>query len=223
MQQDGMLVFHPSCNDMFIKNYCESKFVWNGSDIGEISSFVNRIPALKSKKIFYLFPAQQYISLEPYTVLNHYIECIKPIFGIRQIPFNICTYKSRKYIMYVSYPEYETIYSLMKKKPHEITDEERKIYLFHWILGVRGKYMRVRTTSGYFYFSRASYGSVNLKRNDISKSAVRLLFGTLDVVRRNFNDYINEDNIYKLRCLLETHNYNWFYDINSRIYLFVYN
>lgn len=219
-----MLIFHTSCNNMFIKTQCGFMIRWNGEFIGEIKDFANKIPALKGKRLFLLYPANQYISLEPYTFINHYVECIKVILGMNSLPFNTCTYKNKQYIVYDSYPEYDTIYCLSKKNSNDINDEERKIYLFHWLLGLRGKFMCRRTTDGYIYYSRSGYGNFNPKRNDISKAAIKKLFGGIngyDEIKRVLLLFLTRDRIYNLRCFLETHNYEWFYNINQRINLFI--
>lgn len=222
--QEGMLIFHTSCNNMFIKNQCGFMIIWNGEFIGEIKDYANKIPALQRKKLFLIYPANQYISLEPYTFINHYVECIKVILGMNCLPFNTCTYKGKQYIMYESYPEYDTIYSFSQKNSALITDEERKIYLFHWILGLRGKYMYRRTSNGYYYYSRSSYGNFNPKRNEISKAAIKKIFGGVngfDEIRRVLMLFLTKERMYNLRCFLEKHNYEWFYAINQRVNLFI--
>lgn len=215
----GILIFQPIINNTFIKNYCSGYLTWNGGYIDEIKNYVNKIPAKLNKKLFLISPANQFITLEPYTFINHYIECIKVIFGLNCIPYNICLYKGIQYIMYSSQPEFEFTYSLLTKNG-PISDCEKRNYLFHWILGVRGKFMCLKNGDQYIYYSRANYGNINSKRNNLSKNAIKRIFGNVDEIRRILHSFIDEEKIYNLRCLLEVKNYEWFYSINTRIYLY---
>lgn len=218
--EEFTLVFQHDFSMKFVTNHYSNSFSFDGSFVGEIKDFINKIPAIKSKRLFYVYPANFYITLEKYSVENHYIEYIKKFFNISTIPYNLCTYKGKMYIMYISYPQYEMTYRLLGKNAYDITEEERKIYLFHWLLGVRGKYMKVKSKTGYLYYSRANYGKINKKRSEITKTAITKLFYGFDNIVNTMINLYNDNGYDKLRDLLQNQNYWWFYDIDVKLHLY---
>jgi hypothetical protein len=209
--KEELLIFSPIHNEIFVKNYHSTKIAWNdGSHIGDIDKIVNPIPAKKGKKIFYLYPSNQYVILEKYNIITHYVEIIKSIYNLYSIPFNICTYKKKEYICYKYVPFCQFNQKLNKKI---ITNDERIIHIFHWIIGMKGKISKIVTTSGDIYISKGSY----IETNVFSKLQMKRCFSDFKFFNDTLSIFKDEKKLYKVRNLLEDKNYSWFYDINKRL------
>jgi hypothetical protein len=141
--KDIALIFDPKYQLRFIQNFTHQHILFTGDFYGDITNFANKLPALKGKKLFYFYPTNQYVILQKYSTNIHIIEMIKRIYSIPMIPYNLCVYKKKYYIMYQYIPFVECEYSPNRKKNCNIQDMERIIYLLYWMLGIKGKVSKV--------------------------------------------------------------------------------
>lgn len=223
-QKDGVLIFDPNHSVFFAKNTVDRYFQWTGDYIGDATNVVNRIPALKGKPLFYLHPTQQYVILQKYDTKTHIIEKIKQIYGMNMIPYNICTYKKRQYFMYRYIPYTQKEYSPNRKKINFITDDERKVFTLHWILGVKGKYLQIsyenqdmNSQITTFTISKGKYSDINYEKNDFSSAAIHRYFHNLDHFKSFITEFKNEDDLEKIQCLFSQENYWWYQEIEKRL------
>lgn len=225
---DRIMIFHPSENGRFIRNFCECPFNWTGENIGDVTGYLNSIPALKGNKLFFMHPANQYVILQKYDVLTHLVELMKRIFGMNLVPYNICVYKNKPHIMYLYIPFNEMEYSMVRKKKEDITDEERKIFFFHWMLGVKGKIIKVYVHNSkqgydgsYIIASNRKYSSINYDANKLSDAAARKFYGNYQTM---FNTAAFFNDSEKLGIIREYMNYEndwWYQEIERRIKQYV--
>lgn len=222
--QDRIMIFHPSENGRFVRNFCEHPFQWTGENIGDVTSFLNPIPAIKGNKLFFMNPANQYVILQKYDTLTHIIELIKRIYGMYMIPYNICIYKNKPHIMYSYTPFNEVEYSINRKKKEDITDDERKIFFFHWMLGIKGKTIKVYNydpNSGYngtyIIMSNRKYSSIDYEKNKMSNAAAKRFFGNYHILYNNASFFNDESKLSLIRELMNDTNYWWFQEIERRI------
>lgn len=222
--QDRIMIFHPSENGRFVRNFCERPFQWTGENIGDVTSFLNQIPAIKGNKLFFMNPANQYVILQKYDTLTHLIELIKRIYGMYMIPYNICIYKNKLHMMYSYTPFNEIEYSINKKKKEDITEDERKIFFFHWMLGVKGKTIKVYNydinlgyNGTYIIMSNRKYSSIDYDKNKMSDSAAKKFFGNYHILYNTALFFNDETKLGIIRELMNTDNYWWFQEIERRI------
>lgn len=220
MTQDRIMIFSPSENNRFIKRQSNTGFQWTGEFVGEVDSLINQIPAMKGTKLFQLYPVNQYVILQRYDTRTHIIELIKRIYGMNIIPYNLCKYKKKDYIMYLYVPFNEIHYSLYGKKKDEVSDNERIVFFFHWILGVKGKAVQVYingTGSNSIVISTGKYSTVDYASTQLTQGSINKFFGTYHVFQNmatRFNDTTKLDQI---RALMTNVNYWWFDAIQDRI------
>ena len=222
--QDRIMIFHPSENIRFIHNFQEYPFNWTGDNIGDVTDYLNPIPALKGNKLFYMYHANQYVILQKYDVLTHLVELMKRIFGMNLVPYNLCIYKNKSHIMYLYIPFNEIEYSMIKKKKEDITDEERRIFFFHWMLGIKGKIIKVYVNNSlngsdgsYIIASNRKYTCINYEVNKLSDSAAKKFFGNYHTM---FNTAAFFNDSEKLGTIREYMNYEndwWYQEIERRI------
>lgn len=222
MIQDRVMIFDPIVNSRFIKNFSESTFQWTGDDIGDITNMLNSIPAIKGVKLFHLYPANQYVILKKYEPRLHMIELMKRFFGLNLIPYNLCTYRKKQYIMYLYVPFHEVEYNIRCKKKDEITDDERKIYFFHSILGIKGKMVKIYTTSTDgtiqpIILSNGNYSTIDYKKNEMTSFAMSKFFGNYHVLYNISLFFKDQEKVDGVRSLMTTENYWWFQEIEKRI------
>lgn len=220
MVEDRVMIFHPNENLRFISNQSNIGFQWTGEFLGEIDHLVNQIPAMKGTKLFQLYPANQYVILTKYDTKTHIIELIKRIYGLYIIPYNLCIYKKKQYIMYLYIPFNEIQYSLHKKKKDEVSDDERIIFFFHWMLGVKGRAIQIYINGGgsnSIIISSGKYSSVNYQNTQLSQGAINKFFGTY----HNFQDMAAKFNVVEkldqIRALMNDSNFWWFEEFQNRI------
>lgn len=217
---DRVMIFHPNENGRFINFNSGINFTWNGEHIGEISPFISKIPAVKGNNLFYVNGINQYVILKIYNPRTHIIEMIKRVYELPMIPYNICTYKGRTYIVYSYKPFNEIEYSLWRKKKEDITDAERIIFFFHWILGVKGKIVRayLNGTSGdSVVMSNGSYSEIDYNKNEISQAKIMKYFGDYKVFQNVGSFFYDDLKIDRIRDIVSQQNYWWFQEIESRI------
>jgi hypothetical protein len=193
------------------------------TNLGDIKKYVIKQKTDKRMRL-YLFK-NQYIIMYQYKPLIHYVELIKNIVGINCINISFCNLVSKLQIAYESFPYYDYSYSnteLLKKT--NINDEERNIYIFHWILGIRGKIMIRLTKDGYFYYSSPPYNCLNLEIKQFTKNVLNKLFSGLsqyDEIKRIISSLFNLDKLEKIYYLLVDKNFEWYTVIKKRINLFI--
>lgn len=211
------MILKPHENIRLVKNFCEKHIQWSGEYIGDITNLVNQIPALKGNKLFYMYPINQYVILKKYEIVDHLIELIKYIFEMNIIPYNFCKYKKKTYIMYLYEPFKEFEINYAKTKKTEITDDHRKIYFLHWILGVKGKTLKIYSDEHFTFFSTSKYSKINYERNDMTKSAINKFFSNYQNLYQTSLFFKNQEKIDKIRNLMSADNYWWFQEIEKRI------
>ena len=221
--QDRMMIFNQNENIRFVKNKNENEFSWSGEYIGDITNLVNQIPAIKGNKLFFLYPADQYIIIKKYEPIVHIIEIIKRIYDFKIIPYNICTYKKKKYIMYLYVPFHEIEYTLNKKKQNEITEDERRIYFLYWILGIKGKILKIfihdpsNQYNNQIIVSNGKYSSIDYEKNKMTKGCMNKMFKNYQELYNTSLFFKNNEKIDLIRSLMSNENYWWFQEIEKRI------
>lgn len=216
MQSDRRLIFHPCENGRFITNIQEECFRWTGEYIGDVTSSLNQLPAMKSAKLYIISPANQYVVLEKYDVKTHIINLIKRIYGMFTIPYNLCLYKKKQYIMYQYIPFVEIEYTAFRKKQEDINDDERRIIFLHWILGVKGKMLRI--VGGYnISLSHSKYSEIDYIKSNISSHTMDKFFGDYHSWYNTSLFFKDTDKINAIRNLMNESNYWWFQEIEKRI------
>lgn len=220
--QDRCLIFHPSENGRFITNFNQNAFQWTGEFIGDVTNNLNELPALRGTKLFFIFPACQYVILEKYDTKTHLIHLIKRIYEMNIIPYNLCIYKKKQYFMYQYAPFNEMNYTAFKKNKSEITDDERKIFFLHWILGVKGKTLAVTSYDSnlgnkILIISHGKYSGIDYERNKPSTAAMDKFFGEYYILHSISAFFKNEEKIESIRLLMSNNNYWWFQEIEKRI------
>lgn len=222
--QDRVMIFNPSENGRFIRNFNDFPFNWTGENIGDVTECLNQIPALKGNKLFYMYQTKQYVILQKYDTLTHLVEIMKRIFGLKIVPYNICIYKKKPYIMYSYIPFNEVNYNMHKLKKEQITDEERKIFFFHWMLGIKGKVIKVYTTNkennydgSYIVISNRKYSSINYETNKLSNAAAKKFFGSYQNLYNTALFFNDEEKLGLIRLYMNYENDWWFQEIERRL------
>uniref|UniRef100_A0A6C0BEE0 Uncharacterized protein n=1 Tax=viral metagenome TaxID=1070528 RepID=A0A6C0BEE0_9ZZZZ len=219
MNQKGeLLIFDPNFSVLFVKNSSTKVFEWNGEFIGDITALINKIPAMKGRNLFYFYPMNQYFILQKYDPTTHIIEMIKRIYGFHMIPYNTCIYRKKSYFMYQYVPFNELEYSPYKKKSVDIIDDERKIYILHWLLGVKGKFSRIMiSNSEHIFISKGKYTSINYEKNDVSSASLKRFFVDYTHLYNIVSTFREDIKIDKMRSLFTLENYWWFQEIEKRM------
>lgn len=222
--KDRLMIFHPSENGRFIRNFQEFPFSWSGDNIGDVTNYLNPIPALKGNKLFFMNYANQYVVLQKYDVLTHLIEIMKRIFEMNLVPYNICIYKNKPHIMYLYVPFNEMEYSIGKKKKEDIVDDERRIFFFHWMLGVKGKTIKVYVHNNlngydgsYIIISNRKYSCVNYETNKLSDSAAKKFFGDYQTMFNTASFFNSSEKLGSIREYMNYENDWWYQEIERRI------
>ena len=216
-KKDGVLIFDPTYSVLFVKNNTNRIFEWTGEFIGDITNFTNKIPAMKGKNLFFFHPSNQYVILEKYETSTHIIEMIKRIYEFNMIPYNICLYRKKYYFMYQYIPFTEYEYSPNKKKKVDINDQERKIYILHWLLGVKGKVSRITINDCYITISKGKYTKINYIKNDVSNASLQRYFIDYHHLYNIVSLFKDDLKLDKMRSLFSLENYWWFQEIEKRM------
>lgn len=214
------MIFHPCENARFITNNVNVTFNWTGEFVGDITDYVNQLPAIKGKKLFVLYPSNQYIILESYNTTTHIIELIKRVYGMYSIPYNFCIYKKKQYIMYMYTPFVEIEYSALRKKKDEISEDERRIIFLHSILGVKGKTIKIVDPNDHnncIITSNCKYSSIDYERNKLSSTCMDKFFGNYHQLYNTSLFFKDNSKIDYIRSLMSNENYWWFQEIEKRI------
>lgn len=226
--QDRIMIFHPSENGRFIRNFYSTPFNWTGENIGDVTQYLNPIPAIKGNKLFLMTPVNQYVILQKYDVMTHLIEIMKRIFGLYGVPYNICIYKNKPQIMYMYTPFNEMEYSMVKKKKEDITDEERKIFFFHWMLGIKGKIIKIYPydpilgyNGNYIIASNRKYSSINYEANRLSDASASKFFGNYHVMYNTAVFFNSPEKLGLIRQYMNDQNDWWYQEIERRIKQYV--
>lgn len=220
MAQDRIMIFCPSENTRFIKRQTDTVFQWTGEFVGEVDCVINQIPAMKGTKLFQLYPVNQYVILQQYDTRTHIIELIKRIYGMNIIPYNLCIYKKKKHIMYLYVPFNEIQYSLHKKKKDEVSESERIVFFFHWMLGVKGKAVQVYingTGSNSIVISCGKYSTIDYNKTQLSQGSISKFFGTYHGFQNMASKFNDNNKLDQIRALMTDVNYWWFDAIQNRI------
>lgn len=216
MNQDRCLIFHPCENNRFVTNLQQVSFQWTGEYIGDVTECLNQLPAMKNTKLYFISPANQYVILEKYDPKTHIINMIKRIYGMKMIPYNLCIYKKKEYIMYQYMPFIELPYTAYRKKATEINEDERQVIFLHWILGVKGKMIRVVGDYN-ITISHSKYSNVDYTKNDISSYTMDKFFGNYHTWYNTALFFKDIDKINSIRNIMNETNYWWFQEIDRRI------
>lgn len=216
--QDRLMIFKPHENMRFVVNFKDTPFTWSGENIGDVTEVLNVVPAVKGNKLFYMSPANQYVILRKYDGITHTIELLKRIFEMKLVPYNLCFYKKKSYIMYLYAPFNEIEYSFLRKKSLEITNDEKKIFFFHWLLGVKGKTLKVFTNDGgYVILSNGRYSDINYIKNNINDRNISKIFGDYQQLYNISEPFKDENKINSMYTLMYENNNWWFQEIKKRL------
>ena len=217
MVNDRLMIFHPSENSKFIINNGHLDVNWNGEFIGEVSNFLNKLPSVRGTKLFVMYPSNRYVVLQKYDTKTHIIELIKRIYEMPMIPYVLCKFKNKDYIMYQYIPFNEIQYTLWKKKKDEITDEERVIFFLHWMLGVRGKFISAYHKDRYITLSNGKYSNIDYEKTEMKPATINKFFGTYRNFQRVALFFNDDEKMDAIRSLMTTENYWWFQEIQRRV------
>jgi len=214
---DENLIFNPEYSSFFTKNCASLYLTLNGEYIGDITHQVNKIPSMKNTNLFYSGPSNQYVILQKYDIGTHIIECIKQIYNFNIVPYNICIYKNKKYILYDYIPFTQQEYSLNKKKYVEVTDQERRIFLLHWLLGIKGKISNYNMNGINIVFSKGKYSKVDYDKNAMSNASLYRFFLDHDHLYIMLQFFKDDEKLNKIRLLFSDENYWWYQQIENKL------
>lgn len=166
---------------------------------------------LKQKLFMY---NNSYIVLEDHNEVTDIIEKTKYIFGIPTRRYNTCRYKNKKYFMFECFPFNERDYSFVKKKTFPV--DVQIVGLFHWIMGIKGKFSEY--DNGYYnkVTSKGPY-KVDFKKTDLTYVDVSRLIPDVkvkSVMGTHFNDEFRKDLLFDL---INDKYRNWYLQIMTRI------
>jgi hypothetical protein len=188
MAYNGLLTLKSAVTEsIFLTKTTKRDFSWNGEYVGAIDDITNLVSTRVSVKLYYC-AAGYYFSLESYSELHHCVEILKEIFDIPRKLYNICTLKSKRYFMFYSEPDYEHPGKISKYV--DTSDNFKVIALFHWIIGVNGKYWVYKKDDEQIIFSKGPY-RINYSSDVMPKSMIRRIFDNKtkkDILMEVFDD-----------------------------------
>lgn len=220
---DGGLLVLPSqhTHARFYTKKLLASIEYVGCDIGEITNFAECIPCKINDRLFYYVDPMKgglYFLSRRYDPIDDLVEQLKYIFEIPILPYNICKINGRSHFIYECYPEYENEFLLTSVNPKKLTDNERLIGIFHWIIGAKGKYWIRNTTWGNYIYSKGPY-VVDFDKTNLTKIAIKRFLPNLEY-KRSYGLFFNtEQKLDLLRDLLYKHHYTWYRYIFDRLYL----
>jgi hypothetical protein len=122
--------------------------------------------------------------------------------------------------MYSYTPFNEIEYTLWQRKKEEITDSERVIFFFHWMLGVKGKVVRAYMDGhggGSVTLSNGKYSAIDFNKNDMSQAKINKYFDNYRSFQNTGMLFNVTEKIDSIRLLMTHENYWWFQEIERRI------
>lgn len=211
----GILTISSECTHVFVKRKNDVTIEWTGTDIGSVDHFANRVSSVSKSPIFYC-TSGFYFMLEKYDPVGHRIEILKGLFQIPARPFNICTYKKKKFIMFLCEPDFEHELLVPQMKPNQFTNDMRVIGLFHWIIGVKGKFWALSENTNEVVFSKGPY-KIDYYMTDLTKRAISKFLPDIKT-KRFFGDFFNDpkklESIFDF--LTDNNHYDWYQNIIGR-------
>lgn len=215
MEPNLLVLKSSSVERYFAKKICNIDIPWDGSNLGRIDTFANEVPSVGNHKIFYCTRGF-FFMLEEYSAEAHYIEMLKSVFGINRRPHHICFYKDKPWFMFYCEPDYERELIITRVNPEHLSDSFRVIGVFHWILGVKGKFWVHDDGNQVTVFSKGPY-DVNFAKHDISKIDMCRYIPDI-ACKRRMEHFFNTDMInIELGEVLDEHYRNWHLRIMDRI------
>jgi hypothetical protein len=155
-----------------------------------------------------------YVVLEEYNDISDIIEKTKYLFSIPTRRYNICKYKYKYYFMFECFPFNENDFSFCKKTNFQL--EVQIVGLFHWVMGIKGKFSEFNDG---FYSKVTSKGpyKVDFKNTDLTKIDIDRLIPNINVkvaLGLHFNDEYKKDVLFDL---INDKYRNWYLQIIKRI------
>ena len=214
----GVLTISSKYTSAFVKRTFDIKIEWTGQDIGNVDHFANRVSAKSASPIFYCTTGF-YFMLEKYDSVSHRVEILKGLFGIPARPFNICSYKKKKYLMFLCEPDNEHELIATQLKPSLFTDSERVIGLFHWIIGVKGKFWILTDGESSMVFSKGPY-KIDYDKSELTKRAISKFLPDIET-KRFFGEFFNESSKLEMifDFLTDNDHHDWYQNIINRVSL----
>jgi hypothetical protein len=217
---DGIMVV-PSkfIHARFFNKFYHVSLLFNGSDINDVGFFSNNIPCKIKDKLFYYFDpikGSSYFMAKRYDETTHLIEQLKMIFGIISVPYDIGTVNGIKCFLYECYPEHEHEHNISNINPNILSDNERFLGIFHWLIGVKGKYWMRKYNECNMIYSIGPY-LVDDKKSELTKIGIKRFIPNIEYKRR-LNLFFNTDLKKEQLCdLLFKNHYNWYMSIINRL------
>ena len=216
MAYDGILTISSQDVAVFVKKLWIFDIEWNGQYIGRIDHLANRVSSTCTSLVFYCNRGF-FFMLEKYDEFSHYIEILKCLFDLPLRPFNICKYRCRKYFMFLTFPDNENEFKISKYKPFEISDGQRLIGIFHWILGVKGKMWRYKDNQEYIFMSRGPY-EFDYDKYDFKKIELAKYLPDLETKYKFHLFFSQPDKLNMISEFLSDNGMrNWFNEITKKI------
>lgn len=207
----GILTISSSCSELYVTKTGSGDFAWDGTDIGSVDDIANHVSCTANVRLYYCVSGFYFI-LEKYTELNHHIEILKDIFEIPRKPYHLCTHRSKPYLMFLSYPDFELP---IKRPVTKMDDFERVILVFHWIICVTGKFWRYDGPDGSVVFSRGPY-TLDYEKSDLKDSIARRIFRNITIKKELSEFFVSDEKKEQLRShFSELH--TWYNEIINRL------
>jgi len=209
----GILTIDSSLTEsVYVTKTGTGDFSWNGDDVGEIDNIANRVSCTAQVKLYYCI-SEFYFILEPYSILTHCIEILKEIFDIPRKLYNVCKYKGKMSLMFLCQADNE---KPIKVTNYSLTDTERIIVIFHWIIGVKGKYWLYQDNTDSIVFSRGPYKK-DYQKTDLTNAAARKIFKTIKIKRMLSDIFISDDKRELLKLFMVDNLRSWYIEIIKRL------
>ena len=116
--------------------------------------------------------------------------------------------------MFLCDPYHENKLSITKINPKELTDNERLIGIFHWILGIKGKFWKYQTEEEYIIYSRGPY-ILDYCKTDFNKIDIVRFLPNIKT-KRLFDEFFNDKEKNSQMINLLNNERNWYLGIVSR-------
>lgn len=190
---------------IYVKKTGTANYDWNGTDVGSIDNISNKVSSTVPLKLYYCITGF-YFTIEKYNTFYHCVEILKDIFEIPSNMYNLCTYKNKKYFISKCDADNQRPYRLVFSK--NISDTERIVSIFHWIIGVKGKYWLYEDEYKKITFSRFPYHLTS--SNDLYSSQQRIMLPNKEIKIKMANIFISDKKLDLLKDFM-SRDLRWWY------------
>lgn len=214
MAYRGLLTLDSKTTEsIYLRKKSKAEYSWDGEEVGPIDHITNRVSTTIPIKLYYCASGYYFI-LEKYDKFHHCVEILKEIFDIPRKRYNICTYGKAKYFMFTCDPDYERPINISKVK--RASDDFRVIALFHWIIGVSGKFWLYQNGDEKVIFSKGPY-HFDFSKVDMSRNMASRVFTDKETKDRLAKLFIDEKKLDLLNEFISQDIRWWYLEIIRKL------